>query len=365
MAAAASPVLPPAKRRRVSFGGEPDVREYTPTPSSPPSPPDRVVGGRRVRGGRRGARERSAGAALQRGLPAKEERDRFEVTHVLFGVMLEVEARADAEAFYDECTRCRLYPHSLDDLTPDEAEAEARRKERRLPRHVASALEEIMDRDPYMPPSLPSRPGPVYCWCRLASFTDEPPVCEHDRCVRRHRRVLPRVTDAWDEVAALSPSLPPARWAAGADGGVGVGDGAVEDADDMSWLTGDGYDGGTGLFGDELPDDELEELEAKLRAIDRGGGGGGGGGGGHRGGEAATGGSWDALTSSDEDDEEYGSSDETRRTRRKKEKKRKRKKEKKRRKREKKRRKKEAKRSKHGQPPPATTSGGSDGGDDC
>ena len=94
MAAAASPVLPPAKRRRVSFGGEPDVREYTPAPSPPPSPPDRVVGGRRVRGGRRGARERSAGAALQRGLPAKEERDRFEVTHVLFGVMLDGVAAA-------------------------------------------------------------------------------------------------------------------------------------------------------------------------------------------------------------------------------------------------------------------------------
>ncbi len=31
--AAASPDLPPAKRQRVSFGGEPEVREYTPAPS--------------------------------------------------------------------------------------------------------------------------------------------------------------------------------------------------------------------------------------------------------------------------------------------------------------------------------------------
>ena len=56
MAAAASPDLPPAKRRRVSFSDEPETREYTPAPSPPPSPPAHVVGGggRRVRGGRRG-----------------------------------------------------------------------------------------------------------------------------------------------------------------------------------------------------------------------------------------------------------------------------------------------------------------------
>ena len=168
--------------------------------------------------------------------------------------MLRVEAQDEAEAFYDECARCRLHPHSLADLTPDEAEAEARRKAHRMPRHVADALAEIQDRDPYMPPSLPSRPGPVYCWCRLAGFTDGPSVCAHDRCVRRHRRALPRVTDAWDEVAALSPSLPSARRAVGAGGGVGAGDGAVEDAADMSWLTGD--EGG--LFDDELADEEFQ-----------------------------------------------------------------------------------------------------------
>ena len=107
--AAASPDLPPAKRRRVSFDDKPETREYTPAPSpAPRRPPARVVGGRRVRGGRRGARARAAGAALKRGLSAADERTRFLVAHALTDLIIEVEAVHEASAFYDECVRCRL-----------------------------------------------------------------------------------------------------------------------------------------------------------------------------------------------------------------------------------------------------------------
>ena len=175
--AAASPDLPPAKRQRVSFGGEPEVREYTPAPSpAPPRPPAVVVGGRRVRGGRRGARARAAGAALKRGLSAAEERAQFEVAHALTDLIIEVEAIHEASAFYDECVRCRLYPLSLADLAPCEAAAEAHRRERRLPQHIQNAREEILERDPFVPSSLPSRcpmSDPIGCECVMAGFTGE------------------------------------------------------------------------------------------------------------------------------------------------------------------------------------------------
>ena len=78
-----------------------------------------------------------------------------------------------------------------------------------------------------------------------------------------------------------------------------MGDGAVDDggAED-SWMF--GAEAEPGLFDDELSDDELNELEAKLRAIR---GGSDDDGGWRRGGEAVTGGGWDELTdSSDSDD---------------------------------------------------------------
>ena len=298
--AAASPDLPPAKRRRVSFGGEPEVREYTPAPSpAPRRPPARVVGGRRVRGGRRGARARAAGAALKRGLSAADERTRFLVAHALTDLIIEVEAVHEASAFYDECVRCRLYPLSLADLAPCEAAAEARRRERRLPQHVRDAREDALRRDPFVPSSLPSRPAEsdtVLCGCSAAGFTDVPPTCAHVNCIRRHRRRLPRVTDA-HEVSAPSPSPLPSSRAPRRARGVGVGDGALDDggAED-AWMF--GAEGDTGLFGDELPDDEFDELEAKLRALD---GGSDDDGGWRRGGEAVTGGGWDELTDSDSD----------------------------------------------------------------
>ena len=59
-----------------------------------------------------------------------------------------------------------------------------------------------------------------------------------------------------------------------------------------------GAEGDTGLFGDELPDDEFDELEAELRALD---GGSDDDGGWRRSGEAVTGGGWDELTDSDSD----------------------------------------------------------------
>ena len=302
MAAAASPDQPPAKRRRVSFSDEPETREYTPAPSPPPSPPAHVVGGggRRVRGGRRGARARAAGAALKRGLSAADERTRFLVAHALTDLIIEVEAVHEASAFYDECVRCRLYPLSLADLAPCEAAAEARRRERRLPQHVQDAREEILERDPFVPSSLPSRPAesdPIHCDCIMAGFTDGPPTCAHVNCIRWHRRRLPRVTDA-HEVPSPSPSPLPSSRAPRRARGVGVGDGAVEDGD--SWMFGAEDTGFGGV--DDMDDDEYDEIEARLVAI----GSIRGSGGWERGGGGAAGG-WDELGgSSDSDDSGSG-----------------------------------------------------------